>query len=305
MNSIDIIEQMAHKTHKLVWILSVQLFSITFFSLDAREKEPLYSSEDGLVGGALSDGDFSRNEKSQKTYSLYHLETLRKAVPPRYIRYLDWKKYAASGKELHRGILVTYYSTSARQIFLSGDFNNWSKIRMNRNRNGVFYFVIPIREIEKGQRIRSYTYRFLVDGVWTHDPLNANRLDDGLGGYRSKYVLDHEDTNRMAKPRVLKEAVKTEERLVEFSVHESHLKKKVHRSSIENVSVVGDFNHWNPESDLMQKDSDGIFRLRLRLKPGQYAYRLVVDGKWVLDPLNEDTGMHSGLGELTSVLRID
>lgn len=304
---------MAHKTHTLRYtILIVQFFSVLMLPLSAREQaEPIYSSEDAALDGYMSGGtgigDFRSpvQPSGDKTYSLYHFETLRKAVHPRYIRYLDWKKYAQTGHELHRGILVTYYAPHARQVFLAGDFRNWVKIPMTRNKNGVFFHVIPVREVEEGKRIRNYRYRFLVDGVWTHDPLNANRVDDGLGGYQSVFFLEREDVNRMAKPRVLKEKVAGEERLVEFAVHESHLKKKVHRPTIENVSVVGDFNHWNPESDLMEKGKDGVFRIRLRLKPGQYAYRLVVDGKWVLDPLNEDTGLHSGIGELTSLLRID
>ena len=52
----------------------------------------------------------------------------------------------------------------------------------------------------------------------------------------------------------------------------------------------------------MSKGRDGIFRLRLRLRPGGYAYKYVADGKWMLDRFNENARYHQGIGELCSFL---
>jgi hypothetical protein len=51
------------------------------------------------------------------------------------------------------------------------------------------------------------------------------------------------------------------------------------------VSLVGDFNGWNPTIDLMTP-VDGAFEIQLYLLPGTYGYRFVVDGVSETDPDN-------------------
>lgn len=50
------------------------------------------------------------------------------------------------------------------------------------------------------------------------------------------------------------------------------------------VSIVGDFNRWDPGKGVMHKDSDGAFVASFKVKPGVYRYRLIVDGKAMPDP---------------------
>ncbi len=48
------------------------------------------------------------------------------------------------------------------------------------------------------------------------------------------------------------------------------------------VGVAGEFSNW---SELpMVRDGSGTWSGTIRLKPGYYGYKLVVDGEWVLDP---------------------
>jgi 1,4-alpha-glucan branching enzyme len=50
------------------------------------------------------------------------------------------------------------------------------------------------------------------------------------------------------------------------------------------VGVAGEFSNW---SELpMTKDDSGTWSRTVHLKPGYYGYKLVVDGEWVLDPVN-------------------
>ena len=51
-----------------------------------------------------------------------------------------------------------------------------------------------------------------------------------------------------------------------------------------NVSVVGDFNQWNPTAMPLRRLSDGTWIVDVPLGPGRYAYAFVVDGKIVVDP---------------------
>ncbi|MBN1385208.1 MAG: hypothetical protein JW983_10040 [Elusimicrobia bacterium] len=45
------------------------------------------------------------------------------------------------------------------------------------------------------------------------------------------------------------------------------------------VSLVGDFNDWNPEKDTMERNSSGAWVLYKPLKEGRYEYRFNVDGE--------------------------
>lgn len=236
--------------------------------------------------------------------TLQQLENLRRAVPPRLVQVLDWKNYAGSGHIRRRGILYTYRDLRARQVFLAGDFSGWNRLLMHRNRQGVFFAVVPVREVEEGRRFDTYRYRFNIDGIWTHDPTQVEREEDGAGGYVSVFRLEAEEEERHAGPRVLRREQQSDLRLVEFAVHESALRSSARRDRIDNVSIVGDFNHWNPEADLLRRGSDGVYRLRLRLVPGNYLYRLVVDGRWVLDPFNEQVRYHGALKERYSIIEV-
>jgi hypothetical protein len=51
-----------------------------------------------------------------------------------------------------------------------------------------------------------------------------------------------------------------------------------------NVSLVGDFNQWNPTAKPLRRLGDGTWITDIPLAPGRYAYAFVVDGKVVTDP---------------------
>jgi len=72
----------------------------------------------------------------------------------------------------------------------------------------------------------------------------------------------------------------------------------------EAVSVIGDFNHWNPENDLLKKGDDGIWRLRKRIPTGMYRYRYIIDGAWQPDIYNPLSGSDD-TGEICSILKIE
>ncbi|EHQ06799.1 glycoside hydrolase family 13 domain protein [Leptonema illini DSM 21528] len=282
--------EMAQKTF---WS-AIIVFLLATGSLAGRD-ESTYSSE--ALQYAVSDVE-------EKVYQLQQLRNLRRPVPPRRIQLLDWKSYSGSGHFYRKGILFTYRDLKAKHVFLAGDFSGWNRLIMERNRHGVFYVMIPVREMEEGERASVYRYRFNVDGLWTHDPLQYSE-EDGTGGMVSVFHLDQEPPDRLAGPRILPEKRTGDLRLVEFAVHESRLLSRARLERIENVSIVGDFNHWNPESDLLRRGADGVYRLRMRLLPGQYMYRIVVDGRWILDPFNESVSYHAGLKESYSKLNVE
>lgn len=72
----------------------------------------------------------------------------------------------------------------------------------------------------------------------------------------------------------------------------------------QSVQIAGDFNSWQPEQHTMEKVGDtGVWQTQMKLEPGRYRYRLVVDGQWQQDPYNELTEMNP-FGGFNSVLEI-
>jgi 1,4-alpha-glucan branching enzyme len=50
------------------------------------------------------------------------------------------------------------------------------------------------------------------------------------------------------------------------------------------VTLVGDFNGWNPTANPMLRQPDGAWLLQVSLHHGHHQYRFLVDGQPVLDP---------------------
>ncbi len=50
------------------------------------------------------------------------------------------------------------------------------------------------------------------------------------------------------------------------------------------VLLAGDFNQWKPTA--MRKQKDGSFSVTVDLAKGNYEYKFLVDGQWVVDPDN-------------------
>jgi chromosome partitioning protein len=69
--------------------------------------------------------------------------------------------------------------------------------------------------------------------------------------------------------------------------------------------LAGDFNGWVPDSGtVLKRHGDGSWTKFFPLRPGRYEYKLVVDGQWVVDPLNPKR-VGNDVGSMNSVLEVD
>ncbi|KFP23743.1 5'-AMP-activated protein kinase subunit beta-1, partial [Colius striatus] len=57
---------------------------------------------------------------------------------------------------------VFRWTGGGKEVYLSGSFNNWSKIPLTRSHNNF----VAILDLPEGE----HQYKFFVDGQWTHDP---------------------------------------------------------------------------------------------------------------------------------------
>ena len=54
------------------------------------------------------------------------------------------------------------------------------------------------------------------------------------------------------------------------------------------VHLAGEFNSWSTTAPMIKKPG-GVWTKTIYLAPGDYGYKFVVDGDWLLDPANRKT----------------
>ncbi len=69
------------------------------------------------------------------------------------------------------------------------------------------------------------------------------------------------------------------------------------------VCVAGSFNNWKPEAKTLHSSGVGNWWKETRLAPGNYEYCLVVDGKWMPDPLARES-VANPFGGRNSILKV-
>lgn len=72
-------------------------------------------------------------------------------------------------------------------------------------------------------------------------------------------------------------------------------------SKVKMVQIIGDFNDWIPAR--MVRGADHKWTVTLTIKPGEYAYNFVVDGRPVRDPNNPKI-CDAGRGFANSYLKV-
>lgn len=71
----------------------------------------------------------------------------------------------------------------------------------------------------------------------------------------------------------------------------------------QHVTIAGEFNGWDPQVHPMEKRPDGSWHASIKLKPGTYQYRVVVDGEWREDHANPNR-MWDAQGICNSVIEV-
>lgn len=69
------------------------------------------------------------------------------------------------------------------------------------------------------------------------------------------------------------------------------------------VQIAGEFNNWVPDKNVETIILDGSLQKRLRVRPGGYEYRLIIDGVWQQDPANPEAAPNN-MGEYNSLLNV-
>ncbi len=70
------------------------------------------------------------------------------------------------------------------------------------------------------------------------------------------------------------------------------------------VSIAGDFNNWSTTTHAMRHNQDlGVYEVCIKLPPGKFKYRLVIDGIWTADSYNNvcEPNEFGGVNSIISV----
>ncbi len=95
--------------------------------------------------------------------------------------------------------------------------------------------------------------------------------------------------------------------LVSFVIaqHDSiNYKFTYYNPAAKKVSVAGSFNGWNGMKDYMENSQNGYWQLKMKLLPGYYYYKLVVDDeKWIPDPECKEN-INDGGDSFNSIIKV-
>lgn len=271
-----------------ILILSASLLH----SNESKEWIGSYSSQEW-------EGGISYGKKEEtKAYYQWQIDSLKRSVPPRYIRLLDIHEYAKSGKILNKGILFTYSGIHKKKVLLCGNFFQWKCESMRKNRFGIFYYLHPPSNRDKNYNsLTKYQYKFKVDGLYVEDPTNPAKFVEDMDNSFSTYVLYERDVNKFATAKILEDSELEEENL-------RTVKFQLYLPENDTVAIIGDFNNWNYESDYLTKKQNGNFEITMKLTPGTYYYKFIVDGKRTTDLYNPNVKLREPYNELVSELKV-
>jgi chromosome partitioning protein len=97
----------------------------------------------------------------------------------------DWMLRLHGPRRVAEGILFTLNAPNAKNVYLTGEFTNWSRegIRMEKDeRSGLWKTVL---HLEPGE----YEYRFIVDGIWIKDANNTDSVLNEFGQENSLLIV--------------------------------------------------------------------------------------------------------------------
>jgi len=218
---------------------------------------------------------------------------------------------SVSAKETTSGkFLVTFkLKSSASTVYLAGSFNDWRPDKTEMVRQGD-NFVVTI-ELPPGK----HEYKFVEDGKsWRTDPLNVRGVPDNFGGQNSLLELSKEivDSSILSKANDADVGKDAPAKALELCPSVSAVPRedgtfavtfRYRAPDAQSVYLAGSFNDWSADNKPMAREGED-FVATVDLKPGEYQYKFVVNGKdWKQDPLNPES-VSDGLGGKNSVIRL-
>ena len=82
-------------------------------------------------------------------------------------------------RQISDGILFQFSSKTASSVEIAGDFNHWvPELLVRRDQDGLWQKVISVE-------LKTFRYKFIVDGEWQVDPSQPMQKENAYGGVDS------------------------------------------------------------------------------------------------------------------------
>lgn len=193
----------------------------------------------------------------------------------------DYPKYTDESS----GHRVDFKDFDIEKVALSGDFNMWSRDKwiMKKVSDNIYELKKNLSDFTDQF---SWEFKFVINGNYWAEPYretsNTTPAIDTNGRPLDVYNL------RVYTARA------SEDGNIIFRL-KGYLDAR-------NVVLSGSFNRWNEQLFKMHKTDDG-WVIALQIKPGEYEYKFIVDGQWIIDPNNPDKRQNEFGGE-NSVINV-
>lgn len=185
-------------------------------------------------------------------------------------------------------ILFTYYNGKkyTRRVAIAFESDNYRQVYpFMKNEYNVFFFIAKIPE-----KTDFLNYRLIVDGVWTHDPVN--------------------DSSFLSPEQIRVSILNIPKRFNEYYttplIYDNGNVRFIYKDQ-ENKQIYlsGNFNNWDPFMLRMTEDKKdpGTYTISLRMAPGKHFYTFVSDGITIQDPNNPKKALDSR-GNAVSVISL-
>lgn len=170
------------------------------------------------------------------------------------------------------------------------------------NENSVFY--VPNKTFAlKGYENAVNVFVAGNFNNWIKNRLRLQRSADGWqtkmylqpGTYKYNYYIDGMTVSGDGQKIIPDKPLK-------FSLGDLHTFTLKGFENAKKVMLAGNFNDWDPDELYLKKTADG-WEISYALGQGNYQYKFIVDGNWMVDPSNSHI-VNDGKGNLNSYLII-
>lgn len=187
--------------------------------------------------------------------------------------------------------IVFTAETGPRFVGIAFDFENYQtihpfKIKNSRDFNDEIISSIMFFSLERPADLTEISYRLVIDGLWTPDPVNTNSYYDAETGVSLSKV-----------------EIGSTLPVVTGTNSESITRFIYNGESGKTVRIGGTFTNWDSWIYELEETSPGFYEISIPLPQGKYYYNYFLGMKAITDKTNPEKA-YTEDGRISSVITV-